>query len=171
MERVSSEFVSFQPPSLWVVRVEIDGRCAAIGSGKTPEEAEDAAFSRAQERLSQLEVKAAPSVRPVPAAAQACFDMAKNLSRGSHGYSPLPPEVPADPVHPESPEPPVDQADVAELIARTDVQMKRLNWDKKSGRAYLLGTFGVATRGELSPDQLRQFLRYLESQQQPLPFD
>lgn len=52
-----------------------------------------------------------------------------------------------------------------ELIAKTDLELRRLNWDNQQGREHLLKVYGVRSRLLLSEEQLRDFLQYLESQQ------
>ncbi|QCS50096.1 hypothetical protein FEK30_12020 [Picosynechococcus sp. PCC 11901] len=60
-----------------------------------------------------------------------------------------------------------DALDFSEIIARTDVELKRLRWSSEQGRTYLLETYGKRSRQLLSDDELLEFLRYLESQPTP----
>lgn len=54
--------------------------------------------------------------------------------------------------------------DLSELIAATDVELKRIGWDSQQGKAYLSRTHGKATRRQLNEEELRDFLRYLKTQ-------
>ena len=60
-----------------------------------------------------------------------------------------------------------DALDFSEIIARSDVELKRLGWSSEQGRTYLLETYGKRSRQLLSDDELLEFLRYLESQPTP----
>ncbi len=60
---------------------------------------------------------------------------------------------------------PVDQSDE---IARIGVEMQRLGWTTEQGRDYLIKTYGKRSRHLLDPEELRHFLKYLESQPTPL---
>lgn len=57
--------------------------------------------------------------------------------------------------------------DFSEIIARSDVEMKRLGWTKAQGRDYLVQTYGKRSRQVLSDAELLEFLYYLESQPTP----
>ena len=57
--------------------------------------------------------------------------------------------------------------DFSDLIARTNVQIKRLGWTKKQGSDHLLRTYGKKTRQELKKEELDDFLEYLEAQPNP----
>lgn len=69
--------------------------------------------------------------------------------------------VPKNVVEFPSPDTPLDFSDI---IARTDVEMKRLGWTQAQGRNYLLQTYGKKSRHVLSDQELIEFLSYLESQ-------
>lgn len=58
--------------------------------------------------------------------------------------------------------------DFSDLIARTNVQIKRLGWTKKQGSDHLLRTYGKKTRQELKKEELEDFLEYLETQPNPM---
>ncbi|ANV84770.1 hypothetical protein AWQ21_10500 [Picosynechococcus sp. PCC 7003] len=60
-----------------------------------------------------------------------------------------------------------DALDFSEIIARSDVELKRLGWSSEQGRTYLLETYGKRSRQLLSDDELLEFLQYLESQPTP----
>ncbi|KOP25268.1 hypothetical protein AMR41_17855 [Hapalosiphon sp. MRB220] len=61
---------------------------------------------------------------------------------------------------------PVDQSDD---IAKIGVEMQRLGWTTEQGRDYLIQTYGKRSRHLLDTEELRDFLKYLESQ--PTPID
>ena len=52
--------------------------------------------------------------------------------------------------------------DFSEIIARSNVELKRLKWTTEQGREYLVKTYGKRSRQVLSDDELLEFLRYLE---------
>ncbi len=58
-----------------------------------------------------------------------------------------------------------DQSDdFSDVIARTNLELKRLNWTNEQGRDYLLQTYGKRSRQLLSDEELLEFLHYLETQ-------
>ncbi len=57
--------------------------------------------------------------------------------------------------------------DMSEIIARTDVEMKRLGWSTKKGRDHLVQTYGKRGRAQLTNEELLDFLHYLEAQPSP----
>lgn len=57
--------------------------------------------------------------------------------------------------------------DFSDLIARTNVQIKRLGWTKKQGSDHLFRTYGKKTRNDLKKEELEDFLEYLEAQPNP----
>ncbi|MGB2926895.1 MAG: hypothetical protein WBB82_16465 [Limnothrix sp.] len=57
--------------------------------------------------------------------------------------------------------------DFSDIIARSDVELKRLGWTSEQGRNYLLETYGKRSRQLLSDDELLEFLQHLESQPTP----
>lgn len=56
------------------------------------------------------------------------------------------------------------EVEYKDLIAKTDVELNRLNWSKQQGRDHLIKVYGVRSRHLLRNEQLRHFLHYLESQ-------
>jgi hypothetical protein len=54
--------------------------------------------------------------------------------------------------------------DLSEEIAQIDVEIKRLGWTKKRGSDHLKKMYGKATRRELTPEELFDFLDYLKDQ-------
>jgi len=61
-----------------------------------------------------------------------------------------------------------EPVNLSDVIAKTDVQIERLGWTKDQGREYLKKTYGKLGRSLLSEEELLDFLRYLESQPDPL---
>lgn len=54
--------------------------------------------------------------------------------------------------------------DFSDIIARTNVELKRLGWTNQQGRDYLLQTYGKRSRQLLTDGELLDFLHHLESQ-------
>lgn len=65
-------------------------------------------------------------------------------------------------------EPTDEPLDISNIIARTNIEMKRLGWTKMQGRDYLERTYNKKMRAELTDQELLEFLHYLESQQTPV---
>lgn len=61
--------------------------------------------------------------------------------------------------------------DFTEVIAQTNIEMKRLGWTKEHGRNHLLATYGKRSRPRLTDAELLEFLDYLKSQPSPTPQD
>lgn len=53
--------------------------------------------------------------------------------------------------------------DYSDIIVKTDIEMKRLEWTKEDGRKHLIETYGKKSRPLLSDQELWEFLKYLES--------
>lgn len=54
--------------------------------------------------------------------------------------------------------------DFSDLIARTNLELKRLGWTTELGRQHLLQTYGKLSRQLLTDDELMEFLAYLQAQ-------
>ncbi len=54
--------------------------------------------------------------------------------------------------------------DLSDVIAQTDVELRRLGWTSDQGRDYLDKTYGKRSRQQLTDDELMSFLLYLEDQ-------
>ncbi len=54
--------------------------------------------------------------------------------------------------------------DLSDVIAQTDVELKRLGWTSTQGREYLEQNYGKRSRQQLTDDELMSFLLYLEDQ-------
>lgn len=57
--------------------------------------------------------------------------------------------------------------DLSDAIARTNVELKRLEWSNQDGRKYLEKTYGKRSRQHLTDQELLEFLHYLESLPSP----
>jgi formylglycine-generating enzyme required for sulfatase activity len=57
--------------------------------------------------------------------------------------------------------------DFTDIIARTNVELKRLGWTNQQARDYLLQTYGKRSRQLLSDAELLDFLHHLESEPSP----
>ena len=57
--------------------------------------------------------------------------------------------------------------DLSDIIAQTDVELRRLGWTSIQGREYLEQTYQKRSRQQLSDEELLAFLLYLESQPSP----
>jgi len=54
--------------------------------------------------------------------------------------------------------------DLSEIIAQTDVELKRLGWTSTQGRRYLQQTYDKRSRQHLTDQELLEFLDFLQSQ-------
>lgn len=61
-----------------------------------------------------------------------------------------------------------EPVDLSDVIAKTDVELQRLSWTPEQGREYLIKTYGKRGRTLLTEDELHSFLKYLESQPDPI---
>lgn len=57
--------------------------------------------------------------------------------------------------------------DFSDIIARTNVELKRLGWTNQQGRDYLVQTYGKRSRQLLTDAELIDFLQHLESEPSP----
>jgi hypothetical protein len=73
------------------------------------------------------------------------------------------PEPVSTPVYP----PATETIDLADAIARTSVELKRLGWTNVKGREHLEKTYGKRSRQQLTDTELLDFLRFLETQPSP----
>ena len=70
------------------------------------------------------------------------------------------PDAPTEPIDPAVLPAPINLSDV---IAQTDIELRRLGWSVETGRDYLEKTYDKRSRHELSEEELIQFLCHLES--------
>lgn len=79
----------------------------------------------------------------------------------------------SDPMHGfdlDSPAFTTEPVDLSDIIAQTDVELKRLNWSVRQGREYLEKRYNKRSRHDLSDEELLEFLLYLETQPSaPMP--
>ncbi|HEY9695117.1 MAG TPA: hypothetical protein V6D15_23185 [Oculatellaceae cyanobacterium] len=57
--------------------------------------------------------------------------------------------------------------DFSEMVARSNIELKRLGWTKQRGVDYLLAKYNKKIRSELTDKELKEFLNYLELQPTP----
>ena len=171
---------------LFIVKAQVVVNNTVLGTGiagsTTVEAAEDAALQRALNHAGfssahltlNSEIKASTplpigSLSPDPLAPPA----PPPATNGGHSGSPaLPPEPepPPDvytgytPLEPELPEPPAEPEDLSDIIAQTDVQLRRIGWTAKEGREFLEQRFNKKSRHQLNEAELREFLRHLKQQ-------
>lgn len=178
------------------VLVEVEGVTLASGlsAAVTVEQAEDQARLRA---LSLLAAQAEPAAKPkaaTPGKTRTSPPPQVELPATSPtipGIQPAPMAVPTPPSTPTATateaslnldlpfsEPPAQATiaqvsedetplDFSDIIARSDVELKRLGWSSEQGRNYLLETYGKRSRQLLSDDELLEFLKYLEATPTP----
>ncbi|MBW4558660.1 MAG: hypothetical protein KME59_22570 [Trichormus sp. ATA11-4-KO1] len=61
-----------------------------------------------------------------------------------------------------------EPVDLSDVIAKTDVELQRLGWTPEQGREHLIKTYGKRGRTLLTEEELHGFLKYLESQPDPV---
>jgi hypothetical protein len=61
-----------------------------------------------------------------------------------------------------------EPVDLSDILAKTDVQIERLGWTPEQGKDYLVKTYGKRGRTLLNEEELLDFLKYLQSQPDPL---
>lgn len=57
--------------------------------------------------------------------------------------------------------------DAINIIAETDIELKRLGWTSQEGRDFLVQNYGKRSRTFLTDKELKDFLKYLRSQPTP----
>ncbi|AVH73000.1 hypothetical protein [Nostoc sp. 'Lobaria pulmonaria (5183) cyanobiont'] len=58
--------------------------------------------------------------------------------------------------------------DLSDVIAKTDVEIQRLGWTPEQGREHLIKVYGKRGRTLLTEEELHGFLKYLQSQPNPI---
>lgn len=58
--------------------------------------------------------------------------------------------------------------DLSDIIAQTDVELRRLGWTVVQGREFLEKTYGKRSRHDLTDQELLEFLLFLETQSSPV---
>ncbi len=61
-----------------------------------------------------------------------------------------------------------EPVDLSDVIAKTDVELQRLGWTPEQGREHLIKTYGKRGRTLLTEEELHGFLKYLQSEPDPL---
>ncbi|MEH2327696.1 hypothetical protein [Nostoc sp.] len=61
-----------------------------------------------------------------------------------------------------------EAVDLSDVIAKTDVELQRLGWTPEQGREHLIETYGKRGRTLLTEEELHGFLKYLQSQPDPI---
>jgi hypothetical protein len=151
---VQQEFLPFAE-STFQGALEVDWNAAVHSSRSGPPEQQHLSWLEQnfpQESLgSQPPRENRSGVRP---------NRAKAQSRSSPpGFTPPPSSQPKlqDP-------PSAIPVDLSEIIAQTDVELKRLGWNSAQGRRYLEQTYHKRSRQHLTDAELVEFLDYLKAQ-------
>lgn len=100
----------------------------------------------------------------------------KLISEESTPIDPLPSELPPELLDPEIKAAAISQlpdmsggpVDLSDIMAQTDVELRRLGWNVMQGRDYLEKTYGKRSRHELTDEELLSFLLYLETLSDPV---
>lgn len=167
-----------------LVRARRGGRIleAALGEGPTAEEAEDRARQRLQSHLPDAPAKPARAAEPIrapsphpPTLPSPSIPSPSIPSPSINPPTSTPPSAKpsGDPVAPPSPqlpslapdtvEPPADPEDWSSELARLDLQLQRLGWDRAQEGTYLERVFGHPSRNRLtSYGDLLAYLQALE---------
>lgn len=159
--------------------IHIDGVVASsgMGAGESPEIAEDNARTRALEilgiypSLSTLESGLPPLSPPLlPNSSQSPPEPVSQGEPHRVPNKPLPAQPKTTPKPVQSGEsselnPPelLPSFDLSDVIAQTDVEIRRLNWTVKQGQEHLQNFYHKKSRQQLTDDELLDFLEYLQS--------
>ncbi|WP_448600357.1 hypothetical protein [Thermoleptolyngbya sp.] len=73
----------------------------------------------------------------------------------------------SSPPEPAPPDPAPAAIDFSDILAETDVELRRLGWDAKRGREHLKATYSKRSRQELNETELYNFLEFLKAQPNP----
>lgn len=137
-----------------------------------------------------LGAEALAQTRPEPPPEQSVEEiLAPSLGQPPKPFLPSPPEppleLPFEPLAAPTPEPTApalelltlpepqspeaaalaaDPVDLSDIIAQTDVELRRLGWTVDQGREFLQKTYGKRSRHDLSDQELLEFLLFLETQ-------
>jgi hypothetical protein len=159
--------------------IHIDGVVASsgMGAGESPEIAEDNARTRALEilgiypSLSTLE-SGLPLLSPplLPNSSQSPPEPVSQSEPHRVPNKPLPAQPKTTPKPVQSGDsselnPPelLPSFDLSDVIAQTDVEIRRLNWTVKQGQEHLQNFYHKKSRQQLTDDELLDFLEYLQS--------
>ncbi len=156
-----SELLTFNQGK-YVVRVSVqnDGVTMVTGmaAAETIEQAEDQARARVMGILGELPMPTLHNNNSVIAPPIA------NHGRTIDAVSPLNPveTITKEEPPPESPE--MTDIDIKEVMAKTEIELRRLGWSVQQGRNFLLERYNKRARTLLTDQELLDFLAYLESQ-------
>ena len=112
-----------------------------------------------------------PAIEPIEERPAAAIESASGVPD-----IPLPnwdmPQTEPEPAIAEVSPPETETIDLADAIARTSVELKRLGWTNVKGREHLEKTYSKRSRQQLTDTELLDFLRFLEAQPSPgqVPF-
>ena len=108
---------------------------------------------------------------------------AQKIDAASPSPTPAPTEPISQPapVSPAPPQPDVSEEaelpfpntgpiDLSDILAQTDVELRRLGWSVQQGREFLEKTYSKRSRHDLSDEELMDFLLYLEGQPSPIEY-
>lgn len=130
----------------------------------TPTSADDIALANG---FSSTEVEPPQDVEtpiwPVEQTSQAPLEDAPTKSTSKSNSRSKKADTKAAPPEPSS----ETTIDFSDIIARTNVELKRLGWTNQQGRDYLLQTYGKRSRQLLTDGELLDFLHHLESELTP----
>jgi hypothetical protein len=104
-----------------------------------------------EERYSQPTFESIPDARPE--------DLRENVR--SERSEPMP----IQPIPPKEPK----ILEFSDAIAQTNVELMRLGWNEEKGREHLMQTYKKNSRSRLTPEEINQFLAYLQSQASEQP--
>lgn len=111
--------------------------------------------------LNSSEVETSQEVESEPWIAQKVDPLPQETPVISYPQNELEPETPSTVSSIEAP------IDFSDIIARTNVELKRLGWTNQQGRDYLVQTYGKRSRQLLTDAELIDFLQHLESERAP----
>lgn len=141
-----------------------------MAAAPTLEQAEDSARQRALQLLGihlPLQTEAELIPRSPAALEAAPWSEANNTELLLEPTTPTTPPSPRrskPAVKPEKPPTKREPVDLADEIAQTTVEMKRLGWTEAQGRACLLERYGKRSRQQLTDEELLDFLHFLQRQ-------
>lgn len=172
---------------IFVVKAQVIVNNTVLGTGlagsTTVEEAEDAALKRALDHAGFSKANLT-SFTPQPLASTAPYpprSAPAPQTPNGHTWSPSdstphrgsidPYATPAYAPTPERraavSESLTDPDDLSDLLAQTDVEMKRIGWGPKEGRDFLESQYNKKSRHLLTPAELQDFLNHLRSHVSP----
>lgn len=113
------------------------------------------------EGLNSSEVETSQEVESEPWMAQKVDPLPQDTPVISYPQNEVEPETTSAVSATEAP------IDFSDIIARTNVELKRLGWTNQQGRDYLVQTYGKRSRQLLTDAELIDFLQHLETEPSP----